>query len=99
MHGRKPAALDHVGYVAAQVGIDDLRAGNAENRAKLVGLHVANLEDAGLLGLDHENGFVANARVDSRRDADFVHAVAHRRGIDPELDIDAGLFGIEQNGR
>src|SRR6478752_10757587 len=36
VHRREAAALDHVGNVAAQVRIDDLRAGDAEDRAHLV---------------------------------------------------------------
>src|SRR5690242_20381043 len=36
VHRREAAALDHVGHVAAQVRVDDLRAGDAEDRAHLV---------------------------------------------------------------
>ena len=58
VHRREAAALDHVGHVAAQVGVDDLRAGDAQDRAHLVVRQVADLEDAGLLGLDQEHGLV-----------------------------------------
>src|SRR5688572_23047331 len=58
VHRREAAALDHVGHVAAQVGVDDLRAGDAEDRTHLLFGQVADLEDAGLLGLDQEHGAV-----------------------------------------
>ena len=55
VHGRKTGAGDHVGHVAAQIRVDDLRAGDAHDRAHLLFGQVADLEDAGLLALDQKH--------------------------------------------
>ena len=99
VHRREAAALDHVGHVAAQVGVDDLRAGDAEDRAHLVFRQVADLEDAGLLGLDQEHGPVLDLGLHGGRDGDLEDAVGHRLGIDAELDVDGGLLLLQQDGR
>src|SRR3954467_14598694 len=58
VHGREASARDDVGHVGAQVGVQDLRAGDAQDGADLLLRHVANLEDAGLLDLDEEHRLV-----------------------------------------
>ena len=60
MHGRKAGALDDVGHVATQVGVDDLRAGHTHHAVHLVFGQIADLENAGLLGLDQEHGALAD---------------------------------------
>ena len=44
VHRREATALDHVGHVAAQVRVDDLRAGNAEDGAHLLIRQIADFE-------------------------------------------------------
>ena len=56
-----------------------LRAGDADDRLQLVVRDVADLEDAGLLGLDQEQRLVADLGRDGGGDGHFVDAVGDRR--------------------
>ena len=98
MHRREASAGDQVGHVAAQVGVDDLRAGHAENGAHLFGGHVADFENSGLSGFDQKHGFVADFGLHGGGDADFKQAFGDGHGVHTELDVNAGLLLFEQDG-
>ena len=97
MHGWETTALDDVGHVAAQVGVDDLWASDAHDRAHLLLGQVADLENTGLLSLDQKNGFVVDLGVHGGRHGHFVHALGNRCAFDAELDVHAGRGLLEQD--
>ena len=74
MHWRKAGALHHVGHIAAQVGVNDLGASNADHLAHLLFRQVSNFKNTGLLGLDQKHGFVRNFGVHRGRHRDLKHA-------------------------
>jgi hypothetical protein len=77
--GREAGARADVGHDGAQVGVDHLRADDAEDALHLVLRHVADLEDAGLLGLDQEQHLVVDLGGDGGGDGDLVDAVGPGR--------------------
>ena len=77
-HRREAGAGADVGDDGAQVRVDDLRAGDAEDRLHLLVGQVADLEDAGLLGLDQEQRRVADLGGDGGGDGDLEDAVGDR---------------------
>ena len=66
---REAGARADVGDDGAQVGVDHLRAGDADDALHLLFGHVADLEDAGLLGLDQEQRLVLDLGRDGGGDA------------------------------
>ena len=98
MHRRETGARHDVGDVGAQIGIDDLRAGDAHDRVHLLLRQVADLEDAGLLGLDQEHGLVLDLGRDRGCHADLVDAVGSLSGFDRQLDVDGRLLLLQQDG-
>jgi hypothetical protein len=99
VHGRKASAGDHIGHVATQVRVDDLRASDAHDRAHLVVRQVADFKNTSLLALDQEHGFVANFGVHGGGHADLKHAFGYRRRLHTQLDVHAGLLLLKQDGR
>jgi hypothetical protein len=77
---REAGARADVGHDGAQVGVDHLRADDAHDALHLVGRHVADLEDAGLLGLDQEQHLVLDLGGDGGGDGDLEDAVGHALG-------------------
>ena len=76
-----------------------MRAGDAQNGAELLGLHVADFKNTGLLGLHEKHGFIGNLGVHRGGHRHFKQAVSHRRGIHTQLNIHAGLLLVQQNVR
>ena len=99
MHGWETAALNHISNVAAQVGINNLRAGNAEHGTHLLLRHVAQFKYAGLFGFNQEHGFVTDLGLHSGSHADLKQAFGHRRRINTQLDIYCRLVLIQQDFR
>src|SRR5258706_13062250 len=54
---REAGAHDRVGDDLAQVGIENVGAGDAENRLEFLRWHIAYLEHAALARLDEKNSF------------------------------------------
>jgi hypothetical protein len=99
VHRREAAALDQVGHIAAQVGVDDLRAGNAQDRAHLLFGQVADFKNAALLGFHQEHGTVGDLGRDGGGDGHFKNTVGHRRGVHTQLDVHRRLVLLKQDGR
>src|SRR5690606_4550493 len=99
MNRGQAGALDRVGDVRAQVGIDDVRADDVEQHGKLVLGDPADLEDAGLLRLDEEQGLVAHLRGDGERHDALVDAVGDGLAAHVELDLDLGTLLLEEDLR
>src|SRR5436305_10964649 len=98
-HRRKAAARNHVGNGFAQVGIDERRAGDAEERPELLRLRDAQLEDAGLPGFGEEERALADGGRHRGGHRYFVVALAEivRAGIDLHLEL--GLHLLEEDLR
>jgi hypothetical protein len=95
--GREAGARADVGDDGAQVGVDHLRADDADDALHLLLRDVADLEDAGLLGFDQEQHALADLGRHGRRDGDLDDALGHLFGADPEVDVDLWLLLLEQD--
>lgn len=92
------AALDQVGHVAAQIGVDDLRASDAHHLGHLVLRQVADLENAGLGSLDQKHRLVLDLGLHRGAHADFENALGHRCGVDAKLNVNRRRFLFQQDG-
>ena len=98
MHGRKTTALDQVCDVAAQIGVDDLRTGNAHHLTHLLGWQIADLENAGLRGFHQEHGLVLDLGLHRGGDGHLENTVSDRAGVDAQLNIHRGRLLLKQDG-
>ena len=96
---REARARAHVGDDRAQVRIEDLRAHHADHALHLFVRQVADLEDAGLLGLDQEQRAVLDLGRHGGGDADLVDAFVDVLGRQRQVDVDLRLLLLEQDLR
>ena len=98
MHRRKTSALNQIGHITAEVGVDDLRAGNAHDLAHLLSRQIADLKNAGLHHLSQEHGFVLDLGLHRGGDGDLKHTFRYRVGIHTQLNIHRGGLLLQQDG-
>src|SRR5450830_1969363 len=87
VHRRKASALDQVRHVAAQIGVNDLRTGDAHDLAHLLLRQIANFENTGLRGLHQKHGFILDLGLNGGGDRDLEHSLFHWRGVHAELNV------------
>ena len=98
VHRRKTTALYQVSHIAAQVGVDDLRAGDAHDVAHLLLGQVADLKNASLCDLHQKHSFVFDFGLNRGGDGDLKHAFGYRRSVHTKLNIDSRRLLFEQDG-
>ena len=96
---REAGARADVRHDGAQIRVDHLRADDADDALHLLLRHVADLEDAGLLGLDEEQHLVLHLGGHRGGDGDLEDAFGDGLGRHAEVDVDLRLLLLEQDLR
>src|SRR5688572_3016541 len=97
---RREAAADHeIRDRLAQIGKQDRRAGDAEQRLEVVGRHVAHLENARLHRLGQEQRLVTDLRRDRGADRGLEIALGKRRRAGVDLHLELRLRRLQEDLR
>ncbi len=92
VHGRKASALNDIGHIGAQIGVDNLRTCDANDGAQLLLWNVTNFKNTGLLGFDQKDRFLLNFGTHRGGHRDFKNTFIDRFCTDLELNINVGLL-------
>ena len=93
----KTSPLNQISHVAAQIGVNDLWAGNAHNLSHLIFRHIADLKYPRLFCFHQEDCFVLDFGVHRSRYADLKNTLGYGCCFNAKLNIHSRLLLLQQN--